>query len=120
MADSTTTSPPRSLLRRRELRAPTAAAIVVVALVAVLAVADPTGLLAPLGGHGMPVLRFGSVYQWAPLVVGLPVLLVATALPVYVVGRRGARARWVFLTTWVSVVGSVALAAAATGFAAAL
>ena len=119
MADQTTSSPARRLtpLRGRELRASAAAGGVVLLLVVVLAIVDPTGLLAPVGGHGMPVVRFGGVYQWAPLLVGLPVLLAGTMLPVHALARSG---RALFAFTWVSVVGAVALAAAATGFAAAL
>jgi hypothetical protein len=88
---------------------------VVLLLVAVLALVDPTGLLAPVGGRGMPVVGFGGAYQWAPLVVGLPVLLFGTMLPVYLLSRSG---RGVFAFTWVSVVGAVALAAASTGLVA--
>ncbi|WP_426594428.1 glycoside hydrolase family 5 protein [Cellulomonas sp. McL0617] len=122
MADQTTTSSRRrrTLLRRPEVRASAFAGATILLLVAVLAVVDPTGLLAPVGGAGMPVLRFGGVYQWAPLLVGLPVLLVATMLPVLLVGRGPVRRRFLFGVTWASVVGAVALAAAATGFAAAL
>ncbi|MGW5237849.1 cellulase family glycosylhydrolase [Monashia sp. NPDC004114] len=104
-------------MRRRELRASAAAGAVVLLLVVVLAIADPTGLLAPVGGHGMPVVGFGGPYQWAPLVVGLPVLLAGTMVPVYALGRSSRR---LFAFTWASVVGAVALAAAATGFAAAV
>ena len=119
MADQTTSSRARwrTLLRGRQFRASAAAGAVLLLLVAVLAVVDPTGLLAPVGGQGMPVVRFGGVYQWAPLVVGLPVLLAVTMLPVYALGRSG---RALFAFTWVAVVGAVAIAAAATGFAAAL
>ncbi|WP_051275045.1 cellulase family glycosylhydrolase [Cellulomonas sp. URHD0024] len=122
MALQTESSPARSRtrLRRREVRTSVIAGSVVVVLVALLAFLDPTGLLAPVGGHGMPVIRFGGVYQWAPLVVGLPVLLAGTVLPVYAVGRSSARAGWMFLATWIAVTGAVALAAAATGLAAAL
>ena len=45
----------------------------VLLLVVVLAVVDPTGQRAPVGGQRMPVVRFGGVYQWAPLVIRLPV-----------------------------------------------
>src|SRR5690242_18940895 len=122
MADQTPMSSSRSRwsLRRPELRAAVAAAAVVLVLVGVLAVVDPTGLLAPVGGHGMPWIRFGGVYEWAPLVVGVPVLLAGTALPVHAVARSTAGAGWLFFSTWVAVVGAVALAAAATGFTAAL
>ena len=107
----------RTLLRGREFRTSAVAGAVVLLLVVVLAVVDPTGLLAPMGGQGMPVVRFGGVYQWAPLMVGLPVLLAGTMLPVYALARSG---RTLFAFTWVAVVGAVATAAAATGFAAAL
>ncbi|HWO50546.1 MAG TPA: hypothetical protein VNN23_03030, partial [Ornithinibacter sp.] len=119
MADQTTSSRARwrTLLRGRQFRASASAGAVVLLLVVVLAVVDPTGLLAPVGGQGMPVVRFGGVYQWAPLVVGLPVLLSVTMLPVYALARSG---RALFAFTWVAVAGAVALAAAATGFAAAL
>ena len=120
MADQQTSSSRarrRTLLRGREFRASAAAGAVVLLLVVVLAVVDPTGLLAPVGGHGMPVLRFGGVYQWAPLLVGLPVLLAGTMLPVHALARSG---RALFAFTWVCVIGAVALAAAATGLAAAL
>ncbi len=115
-------SPPRSrtLLRRRDVRAAVAAAAVVLVLVAVLAVLDPTGLLAPVGGRGLPVVGTGGVYRWAPFVIGLPVLLVGTAAPVLAVDRAGARRRWLFAVAWVATVGATALAAALTGFAAAL
>ncbi|WP_426565088.1 glycoside hydrolase family 5 protein [Angustibacter sp. McL0619] len=119
MADQTTSSRVRrrALLRGRELRASAAAGAVVLLLVVVLAIVDPTGLLAPVGGAGMPVIRFGRVYQWAPLIVGVPVLLVGTMLPVYALARSG---RALFAFTWVCVVGAVATAAAATGVTAAL
>ena len=78
---------------------PPLAGAVVLLLVVVLAVVDPTGLLAPVGGHGMPVIRFGGVYQWAPLLVGLPVLLAGTMLPVYALARSG---RALFAFTWVA------------------
>ena len=35
-----------------------------------------SGLIAPVGGRGVPLLGSGGAYRWAPLVVGLPVLLV--------------------------------------------
>ncbi len=119
MADQTTASRARwrTLLRGRQFRASALAGGVVLLLVVVLAVVDPTGLLAPVGGHGMPVIRFGGAYQWAPLLVGLPVLLAGTMLPVFALARSG---RALFAFTWVCVVGAVAIATAATGFAAAL
>ena len=119
MADQTTSSRVRwaRLPRGRAARATAAAGAVVLLLVLVLAVVDPTGLLAPVGGRGMPVVGFGGVYQWAPLFVGLPVLLAATMLPVHALARSG---RGLFAFTWVAVVGAVALAAAATGLAAAV
>ena len=119
MADQTTASRARwrTLLRGRQFRASALAGGVVLLLVVVLAVVDPTGLLAPVGGHGMPVIRFGGTYQWAPPLVGLPVLLAGTMLPVFALARSG---RALFAFTWVCVVGAVAIATAATGFAAAL
>ena len=119
MADQTTLPRARwgTVLRGREFRASTAAGVVVLLLVVVLAVVDPTGLLAPVGGLGMPVVGFGGAYQWAPLFVGLPVLLAATMLPVHALARSR---RGLFAFTWVAVVGAVALAAAATGLVSAL
>ncbi|MDQ0372043.1 cellulase family glycosylhydrolase [Cellulomonas humilata] len=106
-----------SLLHRPAVRASAAAAVVVLVLVTALALLDPSGgLLAPVGGHGLPLLGTGGVYRWAPLVVGLPVLLVATAAPVYALARR----RRTFVVAWAATVGAFALAAAATGFVAAL
>jgi len=120
MAAQTPPSPTRSRrpLRRPEVRASVAAAAVVLAVVAVLAVVDPSGLLAPVGGRGVPVLGAGGAYRWAPLVVGLPLLLVGTAVPVHVVVRAGGRR--VFLTAWAAAVGAGTLAAAVTGVVAAL
>ena len=117
MADQSTSSRARwgRLPRGPEFRTAAVAGAVVLLLVAVLALVDPTGLLAPVGGRGMPVVGFGGAYQWAPLVVGLPVLLFGTMLPVYLLSRSG---RGVFAFTWVSVVGAVALAAASTGLVA--
>jgi hypothetical protein len=119
MADQTTSSRARrrTLLRGREFRASATAGAVVLLLVVVLAIADPTGLLAPVGGQGMPVVAIGGLFQWAPLVVGLPVLLAGTVVPVYALARSR---RGLFAFTWASVVGAVAGAAAATGFVAAL
>ncbi|MGY4643665.1 glycoside hydrolase family 5 protein [Cellulomonas sp. URHB0016] len=91
---------------------------VVLAAVVALAVADPSGLLAPVGGRGVPLLGTGGAYRWAPLLVGLPVLLAGTAVPVAVVVRAGGRR--VFVTVWVAAVGAGALAAALTGVVAAL
>ena len=117
MADQSTSSPARlgRLPRDPEFRTAAVAGAVVLLLVAVLALLDPTGLLAPVGGRGIPVIGFGGAYQWAPLLVGLPVLLVGTMLPVYLLSRTG---RGVFAFTWVSVVGAVALAAASSGLVA--
>lgn len=122
MADLTEPSQARgrTVLRRRDLRASAVAGAVVLLLVVAFALVDPTGLLAPVGGHGMPPIRFGGVYQWAPLLVGLPVLLVATTVPVYAAGRTSVTARRLFVVTWAAVTGAVALAAAATGLVAAL
>jgi hypothetical protein len=117
MADQTAPRVRRTPLRGRAVRASAAAGAVVLLLVVVLGFVDPTGLLAPVGGHGMPAVRFQGVYQWAPVVVGLPVLLAGTMVPVHALGRSG---RGLFAFTWISVVGAAALAAAAVGFAAAL
>ncbi|MET0788499.1 MAG: cellulase family glycosylhydrolase [Cellulomonas sp.] len=114
MATQTTTSSSRPAFR-----ASAAAAALVLVLVAALATLDPSGgLLAPVGGHGLPLLGTGGVYRWAPLVVGLPVLVVATAAPVYAFARLGRPA--VFVPAWVATIGATALAAAASGFAASL
>ena len=84
-----------SLLHRPAVRASAAAAGVVLVLVVALALLDPSGgLLAPVGGHGLPVVGTGGVYRWAPLVVGLPVLLVATAAPVYAARAAAAGPSW--------------------------
>lgn len=119
MAEQTTLSPDRSTARShgRAARATGAAGVAVLLVVAALAFLDPTGLLAPVGGRGMPVVGFGGTYQWAPLLVGLPVLLAATMFPVHALARSG---RGLFVFTWITVTGAVALAAAATGLAAAL
>lgn len=110
----------RPTLRRPASRAAIAAAAAVLVLVAALAALDPSGgLLAPVGGHGLPLLGSGGVYRWAPLVVGLPVLLAATAAPVYAIARYRRPGR-VFVATWVATVGATAVAAAATGLVAAL
>ncbi|BCJ76607.1 hypothetical protein CS0771_61510 [Catellatospora sp. IY07-71] len=112
------TSPaPASWLRRPAARAAAAAIIVLVLVVAASAAWDPSGLLAPVGGRGLPLLDTGGAYQWAPLLVGLPVLLAATALPLLLLaGDRPRRsAWWVFLVTWATVLGAGALATAATG-----
>ncbi|WP_157465491.1 glycoside hydrolase family 5 protein [Cellulomonas sp. Leaf395] len=106
-----------TLLNRPAVRASASAAAVVLVIVGALALLDPSGgLLAPVGGHGLPILGTGAVYRWAPLVIGLPVLLVATAAPVYALSRRGRT----FVVAWAATVGAFAVAAAATGFAAAL
>ncbi len=116
------TSPaPASWLRRPAARAAAAAVIVLVLVVAAGAAWDPSGLLAPVSGRGLPLLGTGSAYQWAPLLVGLPVLLAATALPLLLLaGSRPQRsAWWVFLVTWATVLGAGALATAVTGLVAA-
>jgi hypothetical protein len=102
-----------------QIRAAAAAVAVLIAVVAVAAVSDPSGLLAPVGGRGLPVLGSGGVYRWAPLVVGLPVLLAGTAVPAFLVARHSP-ARWVFAATWIAVIGAGAWATAASGFAAAV
>ncbi|MET8149960.1 glycoside hydrolase family 5 protein [Actinoplanes sp. NPDC049668] len=101
------------------VRAAAAAVVILVAVLAVAAATDPSGLLAPIGGRGLPLLGTGGVYRWAPLVVGLPVLLAGTAVPTFLVAGY-ARARWVFAAAWIAVIGAGALATAATGFASAV
>ncbi|WP_456788373.1 glycoside hydrolase family 5 protein [Cellulomonas sp. P5_C5] len=104
-------------MHRPAVRASAAAAVAVLVLVAALALLDPSGgLLAPVGGHGLPVLGTGAAFRWAPLVVGLPVLLVATAAPVWALARPGRT----FAVAWAATVGAFALAAAAAGFVATL
>ncbi|GAA2363378.1 cellulase family glycosylhydrolase [Dactylosporangium salmoneum] len=102
-----------------QIRAAAAAVVVLIAVVVVAAVSDPSGLLAPIGGRGLPMLGSGGVYRWAPLVVGLPVLLAGTAVPAFLVAKHSP-ARWVFAATWIAVVGAGAWATAASGFASAL
>ncbi|GIG19746.1 hypothetical protein Cch01nite_04700 [Cellulomonas chitinilytica] len=100
-----------------------AAATVLLAFVGALAVADPSGLLAPVGGRGLPLLGTGGAYGWAPLLVGLPVLLAGVVVPVHVVARVGrpvVTGGWVLVVTWVAAVGAGALAAAATAVVSAL
>lgn len=105
------------LLHRPAVRASAAAAGVVLVLVVALALLDPSGgLLAPVGGHGLPVLGTGGAFRWAPLVVGVPVLLVGTAAPVHALARRGRTVA----VAWAATVGAFAVAAAATGLVAAL
>lgn len=110
----------RSLLAAPQGRAGATAVLILVAILMAAAAWDPSGLLAPIGGRGLPLLGSGGVYRWAPLVVGLPILLAATALPVVVIARRSATAWWVFLGTWIAVVGAAAWATAATATASAL
>ena len=55
---------------------------------------------------GLPLMGYGGVYHWAPLLVGLPVLLAGTAVPVCAVARSPERAGWVFVTAWIAVVGA--------------
>ena len=87
-----------TLLHRPAVRASAAAAVVVLVLVAALALLDPSGVCSrPSAGTGCRSLGTGGVYRWAPLVVGLPVLLVATALPVYALARRPAGPGRVFV-----------------------
>ncbi|MEN0130886.1 MAG: hypothetical protein AAGC49_15725, partial [Brevundimonas sp.] len=119
MADQTTTSSPRSRTSARtpQLRAAAAAGAAVVLLVAVFALADPSGLLAPIGGHGLPILGTGGAFAWAPLLVGLPILLAGVLAPVFVTARAG---RPVFFATWAATVGAVAVAAAVSGILVAL
>ncbi|GAA0474371.1 hypothetical protein Aca07nite_62650 [Actinoplanes capillaceus] len=107
------------MIRITQIRAAVTAVVILVAVLAAAAVADPSGLLAPIGGRGLPLLGTGGVYRWAPLVIGLPVLLAGTAVPTFVVAGCAA-ARWVFAATWAAVIGAGALATAASGFASAL
>ncbi|MBW6439166.1 glycoside hydrolase family 5 protein [Actinoplanes hulinensis] len=107
------------MIRITQIRAAVTAVVILVAVLAAAAVADPSGLLAPIGGRGLPLLGTGGVYRWAPLVIGLPILLAGTAVPTFVVAGHAA-ARWVFAATWVAVTGAGALATAASGFASAL
>ncbi|MFB9693624.1 glycoside hydrolase family 5 protein [Amorphoplanes digitatis] len=101
------------------VRAAAAAVVILVAVLAAAAATDPSGLLAPVGGRGLPLLGTGGVYRWAPLVVGLPVLLAGVAVPAFLIAGY-ARARWVFAGTWIAVIGAGACATAATGLASAL
>ncbi|MBO9553186.1 cellulase family glycosylhydrolase [Cellulomonas sp.] len=97
--------------------------MVLLAFVGVLSVADPSGLLAPVGGRGMPLLGTGGAYGWAPLLIGLPVLLGAVVVPVLVVagpGRPVVTGPRVLGVTSVAAVGAGALAEAATAIVAAL
>src|SRR5690349_10315253 len=87
-----------------QIRAAAAAVVILVAVVLAAAASDPSGLLAPIGGRGLPMLGSGGVYRWAPLVVGLPVLLAGTAIPTFLVARHSP-ARWVFVATWTAVIG---------------
>ncbi|GAA3257074.1 glycoside hydrolase family 5 protein [Dactylosporangium siamense] len=96
-------------------RAAVTVVVLLVAVVAVGAATDPSGLLAPIGGRGLPLAGTGGAYRWAPLVVGLPVLLAGAAVPILLVGRW-LTARWVFAAAWVATVGASALASAASGF----
>lgn len=121
MADQTPpSSPERSPLRRPEARAAVAATLTLAVVVGVLAVADPSGgLLAPVGGDGLPLVAGGAAFRWSAFAVGLPVLLAATALPVLALTRR-AGTRAVLLVAWVAVGAAGALGAAAAGLVAAL
>ncbi|WP_211240898.1 glycoside hydrolase family 5 protein [Hamadaea tsunoensis] len=98
------------------MRAVAVALFALVLLVLAGAVWDPSGLLAPVGGSGLPWAGAGGAYRWAPLVVGLPILLAGTALPVWVAARSGNR---IFFGTWTAVVGAGAAATAATALTAA-
>src|SRR5687768_7463789 len=106
---------PGPTTHRPAIRATAAAVSVLVLIVAAGAIWDPSGLLAPVGGRGLPPMGTGGVYRWAPLLVGLPVLLVATAVPILALARKRA-----FLITWIAVTGAAALAAAATGLVSAI
>jgi hypothetical protein len=100
-----------------QARAAVTVVVVLAAVAAVGAASDPSGLLAPIGGRGLPLAGTGSAYRWAPLVVGLPILLAGAALPVLLVGRWFT-ARWVFVAAWVATVGASVWAGAASGFVA--
>jgi hypothetical protein len=98
-------------------RAPLAAVLVLVTVVMAAAAWDPSGLLAPVGGQGLPLLGSGGVYRWAPLAIGLPLLLAGTAWAVGAIARQSVRRRWIFVGSWIAVVGASAVATAATNFA---
>lgn len=100
------------------VRAAAAVVTVLVAVVALGAATDPSGLLAPVGGRGLPLAGAGGAYRWAPLAVGLPVLLAAAAAPVLLAG--GWLTAWrTFAVAWVATVGASVWAGAASGFVAA-
>jgi hypothetical protein len=103
-----------------EHRATAAAAVVLVAMVMAAAAWDPTGLLGPVGGRGLPLMGSGDVYRWAPFVIGLPIMVTGTAVPVFVIAGRRVAARWLFASTWLALVGAAAWATAVTGFVSAL
>ncbi len=110
-------------LRRPHTRATAAGIAVLAIIVAAAAVWDPSGLLAPVSGRGLPLIGISGVYRWAPLFIGLPILIAGTVVPGFIVARAArpaVSARWIFLITWASAVGAAALAAAATGFASVL
>ncbi|BDV30625.1 glycoside hydrolase family 5 protein [Microbacterium terricola] len=91
----------------RPIRRPVVALITMLALVAVQAIADPTGLLALVGWSGAGA-RVDAAWTWAPYVVYLPVLL---GVLWWVSVRAGDR----FWTLVPGVVLAVMLAQAATG-----
>ncbi|MDM7855222.1 glycoside hydrolase family 5 protein [Cellulomonas alba] len=94
--------------------------LTLLALVVLLAVVDPSaGLLAPVGGHGLPVVAGGAAFRWSGLAVGLPVLLAATALPILALTRAGRSGR-VLVISGVVVGAAGAVSAAAAGFVTAL
>ncbi|MEU4221626.1 cellulase family glycosylhydrolase [Actinoplanes sp. NPDC026623] len=109
----------RRLWAAPQARAAATVVVVLLAVVAAGAATDPSGLLAPIGGRGLPLAGSGSAYRWAPLLVGLPILLAGAAVPVLIAGRRST-ARWVFLAAWVATVGAGAWASAASGFVSAI
>ncbi|WP_144124066.1 cellulase family glycosylhydrolase [Catellatospora sichuanensis] len=106
-----------SRLRSPAVRAAAGTVVALVLIVAAGAAWDPSGLLAPVSGRGLPLMGAGGVYRWAPLLVGLPTMLLAAAVPILVIGDgRVKRTGWrVFLVTWAAVVAAAALATAATG-----
>lgn len=112
----------RPPLARPEIRACAAAAATAAAVVAAAAAWDPSGLLAPVGGRGLPLAGAGGVYRWAPLAIGFPILVTGTLAPLFLAVRHRrstVTAWWVFTVTWIALVGAAALATAATGLAAA-
>jgi hypothetical protein len=107
-------------IRRPHHRSAIAAAVMLTIILAAAAYADPSGLLAPVSGRGLPLMGTGGVYRWAPLLIGLPVLIAVTILPIAYAARTARSARWIFVVAWASSVGASVLATTATGFAASI